>query len=94
VSWPARLVLALSAGLLAACQTAPEPAPTAAPSHADIVRGELAQILAVEYPACGTVRQHSRHDRLDYRVVCDSGVTFRVRVGGDGRVLITPAVGR
>jgi hypothetical protein len=76
---------------LAACQTPPPPPPPPPPpSHAEIVRSELAQILAAQHPSCGAVRLYSRRDRLDYRVECASGQAYRVRVGADGRVLITP----
>jgi hypothetical protein len=77
--------LGLSICVLAACQTPPAPPPT----HAQIVRDHLTQILATHDPACAAVRVYSRRDRLDYRVECASGQAYRVRVSGDGRVLIT-----
>jgi hypothetical protein len=87
-----RGLLALTAlpWLLAACATPPPPPP---PSHADIVRGELAQLLATDQPSCGAVRLYSRRGRLDYRVECASGQVYRVRVSADGHVLITPYAG-
>lgn len=86
-----RLVLAvLLAWALAACQT-PPPAPPP-PTHAEIVRGELSQLLA-DQPSCGTVRRYSRRGKLDYRVDCDSGQVYRVRVSADGRVLVTTYTG-
>lgn len=78
--------LGLSVCLLAACQTPPAPPPP----HAQIVREHLTQMLAAQQPPCGAVRLYSRRDRLDYRVECASGQAYRVRVSGDGRVLITP----
>jgi len=86
-----RLALALLlAWALSACQT-PPPAPVP-PTHAEIVRGELSQLLA-DQPSCGAVRLYSRRGKLDYRVECDSGQVYRVRVSADGRVLITPYTG-
>jgi hypothetical protein len=76
--------------LLAGCQTLP-PAPP--PTHAEIVRGELSQLLASDHPSCGAVQLYSRHDRLDYRVECASGQVYRVRVSADGRVRVTPYAG-
>jgi hypothetical protein len=78
--------LGLSICLLAACQTPPPPPPT----HGQIVRDQLTQILATQHPACGAVRLYSRRDRLDYRVECTSGQAYRLRVSGDGRVLLKP----
>jgi hypothetical protein len=78
--------LALSIGLLSACQTPP----SAPPTHAEIVRQQLSLLLASQHPSCGAVRLYSRRDRLDYRVECSSGEVYRVRVSGDGHVLITP----
>jgi hypothetical protein len=81
-----RLALLTLPWLLAACATPPPP------SHADFVRGELAELLATDQPSCGVVRLYSRRGRLDYRVECASGQVFRVRVSADGHVLITPYV--
>ena len=65
---------------LLACQT---------PPHETLVRAELARLVADEQPPCGVVREYTRHGRMDYRVVCASGLVYRVRVGADGRVLVT-----
>ena len=77
--------------VLSGCQT-PPPAPPP-PTHAEIVRGELSQLLASDHPSCGAVQLYSRHGRLDYRVECASGQVYRVRVSADGRVLVTPYAG-
>jgi hypothetical protein len=82
-----RGALGLCVCLLAGCQT-PPPVP---PTHAEIVREQLTLILATQHLSCGEVQRYSRQERLDYRVECASGELFRVRVSGDGRVLITPA---
>jgi hypothetical protein len=84
------LVLGLAC-VLAGCQA--PPAAPAPPTHAEIVRAELTQLLAADQPACGAVLLYSRRGRLDYRVECDSGQVYRVRVSPDGRVLITPYAG-
>ena len=85
----ARLVLIALPWLLAACAAPPAPPP----SHADIVRSELAELLTTDQPSCGAVRLYSRRGRLDYRVECASGQVFRARVSADGRVSITPYPG-
>lgn len=83
-----RAALGLQLCLLVACQAPPAGQP---PTHAQIVREQLSWILATQYPSCGAVQRFSRQDRFDYRVECASGDVFRVRVSGDGRVLIAPA---
>lgn len=82
---PAPVALLLGALALTGCQAPP----AVAPSHAEIVREQLALLLADQMPACGTVSQYRRQDRLDYRVECSSGQAFRVQVAADGQVLIT-----
>jgi len=76
--------------LLAGCQMPPALAP---PSHAEIVRSELRQLLASDHPSGGAVRLYSRSGRLDYRVECASGQVYRVRVSADGHVIVTPYAG-
>ena len=85
------LALLLLPWALAGCQTSP-PAPPA-PTHAEIVGGELSQLLAADQPTCGAVQLYSRRGRLDYRVECASGQVYRVHVRADGRVLIIPHIG-
>lgn len=69
---------------LSACQ-----APVTVPApHSALVRAELAQLVADEQPPCGAVLEYTRHARLDYRVVCASGLVYHVRVAADGRVLV------
>jgi uncharacterized lipoprotein YajG len=87
----AALGIAALLGMLAGCHTPPTAPPAAeAPAHAALVRMELASIVAEEPAACGAVLEFTRLGRLDYRVRCASGRSLRVRVSGDGRVLVLP----
>ena len=70
---------------LAACSSKPPPAP-----HAELVRGDLSDIIAIKGSPCGRVLDHSLDDRLDYRVVCESGHIYRIRVTAEGHVEATP----
>jgi hypothetical protein len=79
--WPACALLSLG---LAACQTPPPP------THAELVRSQLAELVAAQQQRCGAVQEYTRHDRLDYRVECASGQVYRVRVRADGRVTVAP----
>jgi hypothetical protein len=80
----------MSPWLLAACQTALDSPPPPAPPHAELVRQQLAELLAADAPDCGVVRQYLRRDRLEYHVECASGQAYRVRVDAEGRVQIKP----
>jgi len=81
---PRGFAAALLPWWLVACQTPPPP------SHAELVRSQLAELMSAQQPPCGAVLEYTRHDRLDYRVDCASGQVYRVRVRGDGRVEVTP----
>jgi hypothetical protein len=85
-------LLALCLPLLAACQAPPQgPSPASPPPpHAELVRVELDQLVASQQPPCGAVLEYTRHGRLDYRVACESGQVYRVRVSADGRVEVKP----
>ncbi len=85
-----RGALGLAICLLAACHTPPPPPPT----RAEIVRMQLGSIVATQHPTCGAVQRCSRQERLHYRVECAFSELFRVRVSGDGRVLITRVTAR
>jgi hypothetical protein len=74
---------------LVACQAPPQASPPA-PPHAELVRGELAQLVASQQPPCGAVLEYTRHGRLDYRVQCQSGQAYRVRVSADGHIEVKP----
>lgn len=80
-----RGVAAAAAGaaavLAAACQTPP--------SHEQWVTEQLDAVVAAQAPECGAVRVYRRAQRLEYRVVCQSGAVYRVRVQADGRVKVT-----
>ena len=66
---------------LAACQTAP-------PTHEQIVQEQMEEIVEVQQPQCVALRQIRRAQRFDYRVECDNGQVFDVRVSADGRVRV------
>jgi hypothetical protein len=83
-----RAIAIVPAAFLAACSSVPPPAP-----HAEIVRGELAGIIAMKGSPCGLVREYSLDDRLDYRVLCESGHVYRIRVTPEGHVAATPHAG-
>ena len=51
--------------------------------------GELAVIIAMKGSPCGLVREYSLDDRLDYRVLCESGHVYRIRVTAEGHVAAT-----
>lgn len=73
---------------LAACSSMPPTAP-----HAELIRGELTNIIAIKGSPCGRVLEYSLDDRLDYRVVCESGLVYRVRVTAEGHVEAAPHAG-
>ena len=87
--WRTGWLYALWLPWLSACQ-APPSATAPQATHAAIVRAELAQLVDSQKPPCGAVLAYTRHDRLDYRVECQSGRVYRVRVSADGHVMVTP----
>jgi hypothetical protein len=72
--------VAIVAGMLAACQTPPD--------HEQLVVEQLEAVVHEQSPECIAVRVHQRVQRLDYRVVCQSGSVYLVRVQPDGRVTV------
>lgn len=86
---PSRRLCSLALCALAGCQTAAPPPPT---PHAEVVRGELTHIVDAQPGPCGAVLTYRREHRLDYRVECQSGHAYRVRVGADGGVSVRPAL--
>ena len=70
---------------LAACSSLPPP-----PTHEEVVRDGLTDLVAIKDPACGRVLDYSLDDKLDYRVVCESGLVYRIRVTAAGHVAATP----
>jgi hypothetical protein len=72
----------------AACASGPSPA-----SHDDIVRSELAGIIAAKGVPCGKVIDYAFDDRLDYRVFCESGLVVRIQVTAEGHVEATQPAG-
>jgi uncharacterized lipoprotein YmbA len=79
-----RIVLCVALLPLAACVTAP-------PTHEQIVLQQMEEIVEAQQPRCAAVRQVRRAQRFDYRVECDDGQVFDVRVSDDGRVRVQPA---
>ena len=63
-----RLAVAVPVLSSMACTTSP-PQPT----HEQIVRGELTNIIAVKGAPCGEVIDYTLNERMDYKVVCRSG---------------------
>lgn len=74
---------------VAACASGPP-----AESHDDIVRSELAGIIAAKGVPCGKVLAYAFDDRLDYRVFCESGLVVRIQVTAEGHVEATHPAGR
>jgi uncharacterized lipoprotein YmbA len=78
-----RSVLFVALLPLAACETAP-------PTHEQIVLRQMEEIVEAQQPQCVAVREVRRAQRFDYRVECDDGQVFDVRVSADGRVRVQP----
>ena len=68
---------------LAGCQTTP-------PTHAQLIREHLAQLIGAQPAPCGAVQAYSSDQRLRYRVECQSGDVYGVGVQPDGRVSVEP----
>jgi len=75
----------LAAFLLASCGKNTE-----LPVHDEIIRADLAEILALQGTSCGEVRSYEVDDRLDYLVECASGEVFRIHVNAEGHVNVRP----
>jgi hypothetical protein len=73
----------LFAVLLAACGETEKPL-----SHEEIIRADLAEILELQGLSCKEVVKFEASDRLDYKVVCDSGNQYRIHVSEEGHVNI------
>lgn len=82
----ARLVFAAALACLglAGCQTTPPP------THAQVIREHLAQLIGAQPAPCGAVQAYSSDQRLRYRVECQSGDVYGVGVKPDGRVSVEP----
>jgi hypothetical protein len=74
--------------IVTACANGPPPA-----SHDEIVRGELASIIAAKVVACGKVLDYALDDRLDCRVFCESGLVVRTQITAEGYVEATRHTG-
>jgi len=81
---------------LSACSSptppaAPPPLPAPAQlSHDEIVRGDLASIIALQDLPCGAVVEFAIDERHQYRVICASGDSYRIRVSAARRVTADP----
>jgi len=71
---------------LAGCQTTP-------PTHSQLIREHLAQLIRAHPAPCGAVQAYSSDQRLRYRVECQSGDVYGVGVKPDGRVSVESIVG-
>ena len=70
---------------LASCSDSAKP-----PSHDEIVRADLAAIVALQGLPCGRVVAYVLDEHLDYRVPCESGDVFRIHVTAEGHVDVKP----
>ena len=75
----------LASFALASCRNDPEP-----PSHEEIIRADLPEILALQGASCGEVRSYEVDEYLNYRVECVSGEVFRIHVTSEGHVDVKP----
>jgi hypothetical protein len=78
--------LALACLGLTGCQTAPL-------THGELIRDHLARLIGAQPAPCGDVKSYARHERLQYRVECQSGDVYGVGVGPDGHVSVEPLNG-
>jgi len=54
--------------------------------HEDIIREDLGEIIALQDAECGSVLSYSTDAPLNYRVTCESGHVYVIRVSPEGQV--------
>lgn len=69
-----------------ACSTSPPPQP----SHGQIVRSELSNIMAVNGAPCGEVIDYTLNERMNYKVVCQTGHVYRIKIVPGGYLEASP----
>ena len=74
--------LCLACVALAACESTPL-------THGAIVRSQLAQAVQAQSRRCDDVVAYAGDGLLDYRVKCEAGQVYRVRMGANGRIDVT-----
>jgi hypothetical protein len=94
-TWRLRIAGLGLAGLSACSSPTPPAAPPQPPSpahlsHDEIVRGDLASIIALQGSPCGAVVEFVLDERLQYRVICETGDSYRIRVSAARHVTADP----
>ena len=57
-------------------------------THEEIIRADLAEILALQGSPCGEVISYRVNERMRYRLKCENGEIYRVRVSPAGQVKV------
>ena len=57
-------------------------------THEEIIRADLADILALQGSPCGEVISYSVNESTRYRLNCENGEIYRVRVSPAGQVKV------
>ena len=57
-------------------------------THEEIVKEDLAEILALQGSPCGEVNSYTLDKRLRYRVECENGEHYRIRVSSEGEIRV------
>jgi hypothetical protein len=74
------LGILLAALVLAACREAPPP------SHEEIVRAHLGEIIELQGSPCGQVLDYTLDDRFNFRIRCKTGDVYRIHVNAEGHI--------
>lgn len=54
--------------------------------HEDIIKADLGEIISLQDAECGSVLSYSTDAPLNYRVTCESGHVYVIRVSPEGQV--------